>query len=909
MALTLDAAPTAPARDEPRFAWWSPRSWSHGDRRAVAMLAAVPVLVFVLPALAGHAAVVGDNLLQNYPLRVLTGRQLDAGHLPVWNPYAFSGTPLLGGMNAGSAYPGTLLFAVVPGVVAWVANLLVVYWSAALGLFALARWLGAGTLAAGLAAATYAFSGAMVGQLVHIGVVQGQGLLPWLVLGQLALGRAVLASSSERWRDVTRRALPATTGIAVVVGLVCLTGEPRSIVDAEVVVAVVGLVELLCHGQVALATARGRVAYVAATAVAVCWGLALALVQLAPGWGFVTLSERHQVSYAFFAQGSWPAQWLPLLFVQGLLGDNGVLGTPTYFAGYNLAEVTGAVGLLAITAVAAALAQLCSRTAVASRRRLAPFVALALVGVVFALGSYTPLGPLLHEVPLLGRTRLQNRSMVLFDLAATVLLAWWLDAVLAGRRDEASLTGRRRAVTLAPLVATVALCALALVDPAFVTVTLLRASGTAAASSGIRWLVVVSLVVAGAYLALLWRRPRRRVAASRALVAVLLLELLCFNVFFQSALISGVSTFSPAPPHARAAFGTLGRTAFMDPGVFGYHQTVPLGLANLGVFTRLPSVQGYGSLESQRYADATGTSRLGSLDGCALARGAFAPLRLAAIAVTSSGLVVSRVRDAEASTCGPVLRRASVTRFFGARRRVAWVAFSAPRGTSLRARDARVVALAGDGEALAARAVLSVRDGRLVATFASHPLAAAVRLSAPGGVEVATTTLHSTTGRPALLDTAMQVALDRPAWHLVEVLGRLAIFRATHVDPPVWLANGARGATARLVASNEDGSATVVVSSPSRARLVRSEAWLPGWEATLSRSDGADARTLAVVPDGLVQSVAVPPGEWRVTFAYRAPHLRAGETGSALALLGVLGALATMAVWRRRGHGALRPVR
>ena len=130
MALTATAtAPPATTEVPARLAWWAPRTWTRGDRRALAVLAAVPVFPFVLPALAGHPAVVGDNLLQNYPLRVLVGRDLDAGHWPLWNPYAFSGTPLLGGMNAGAAYPGTLLFAVVPGPLAWVANLLVVSWA------------------------------------------------------------------------------------------------------------------------------------------------------------------------------------------------------------------------------------------------------------------------------------------------------------------------------------------------------------------------------------------------------------------------------------------------------------------------------------------------------------------------------------------------------------------------------------------------------------------------------------------------------------------------------------------------------------------------------------------------------------------------------------------------------------
>ncbi len=48
-------------------------------------------------------------------LRVFSGELLAQGHLPLWNPYIWSGSPLLGGLNAGSLYPFTLLLHGAPG--------------------------------------------------------------------------------------------------------------------------------------------------------------------------------------------------------------------------------------------------------------------------------------------------------------------------------------------------------------------------------------------------------------------------------------------------------------------------------------------------------------------------------------------------------------------------------------------------------------------------------------------------------------------------------------------------------------------------------------------------------------------------------------------------------------------------
>ena len=59
-----------------------------------------------------------------------------------------------------------------------------VYWAGSLGLYALLRQFALSPMASVLAAATYAFSGAMVGQLVHLPIVQGMGWIPLVILAQ-----------------------------------------------------------------------------------------------------------------------------------------------------------------------------------------------------------------------------------------------------------------------------------------------------------------------------------------------------------------------------------------------------------------------------------------------------------------------------------------------------------------------------------------------------------------------------------------------------------------------------------------------------------------------------------------------------------------------------------------------------
>ena len=44
---------------------------------------------------------------------------LEQGSLPLWNPYAFSGMPLLGDAQTAMFYPPNWLFFVLPGEVAF----------------------------------------------------------------------------------------------------------------------------------------------------------------------------------------------------------------------------------------------------------------------------------------------------------------------------------------------------------------------------------------------------------------------------------------------------------------------------------------------------------------------------------------------------------------------------------------------------------------------------------------------------------------------------------------------------------------------------------------------------------------------------------------------------------------------
>jgi hypothetical protein len=613
----------------------------------VLVLAAVPLVVFVVPALLGHPAISGDNTIQNFPLRALSGELLRQGHLPLWNPYIWSGSPLLGGLNAGSAYPLTLFFVVLPPVAAWVVNLLGVYWAAGFGVYVLLRQYGVRPLAGLLAGLTYAFTGAMSGQMVHLGVVQGLGWAPWMLLAQLRLSWAVLgtgphaapapalAGAPPSAHATAAPPAPATrlhgspwpwvALLAATLGLMVLTGEPRSMVEAEVVASVVTIWLVLrpYHGWVV--GVRRRAAFLGLSALAAVWGIVVAAVQIVPGWSFISASQRASESYWYFGSGSLRPAWTALLAVPDLFGGDGILHQPTYFNSYNLPEVTGYVGLVPLVAAAALLTRCFGRDRDPRTADWALWLGLAGLGLLLTWGTFTPLGHVFVHIPLFGRTRLQSRNIGIVDLALAVVLGFWADRALGRRPDEAGLTGWRRWLSVTPAVAAGILCLVAVAIPgpleqAFGT----TAEGGSLGRSMTPWFLA-QLAVAAAVVGLVlgWRRlgPQAR---RRWLTLVVVVDIGLFMLSSSVGLTDGHAVLEPTTAQATAVLGSTGRFAIYDTS--GPTETLELiGQPDLNAFTKLPSVIGYGSILSNSYGSATGTHTLDTLTPCALADGTSSP--------------------------------------------------------------------------------------------------------------------------------------------------------------------------------------------------------------------------------------------------------------------------------------------
>ena len=60
-----------------------------------------------------------DNVRMFYPYRTFINESLKAGELPLWNPYNFSGSPLLADFQSAVFYPLNLIYFFLPQITAW----------------------------------------------------------------------------------------------------------------------------------------------------------------------------------------------------------------------------------------------------------------------------------------------------------------------------------------------------------------------------------------------------------------------------------------------------------------------------------------------------------------------------------------------------------------------------------------------------------------------------------------------------------------------------------------------------------------------------------------------------------------------------------------------------------------------
>jgi len=883
-----------------------------GDLIAIAILLGIPLVALSAAALSGYPLLTGDAVVQGYPLSVLSAQIISHGHLPLYDPYSWAGTPLLAGGTAHALLPSTLLFTILPDLAAWVVAETLTLVAGAIGCFVLLRRNGCRPLAAALGGATFGLGGYLSSQLVHIDFVSAAASLVWCLVALDGIAR----DQAGRWAAV----------LAVAVACLGLSASPDIVIDA-----VVGVVAYGAHLLISVQDRRfARIGWAAAGGLT---GLALSAVQWLTTAHFVSVSERAHAGYAFASAGSASFAELLISVVPHVLGG-GPIGLERYTGPYSLAELDAYCGILSLVAVVSLAARW--RSGNAHRWRIWYLIGGA--GLLLALGASTPLEHVLVHLPVVGKQRLPSRALVLVSLASSMLLGYWIEEQLAAERTDRRWAATA-AGTVAPIVVLGLIAATALSGKPYGGLLDAMANSGWSLRAVTPYLVVTSAIALAACVVVTlgpsWTRQRR----AWAITALVVMDLLVFTANQSSlapiyARALGVDNRLQAELTHRLRDG--GRFLVVDPARSTGIASDEVGVPNLGALFGLPSAQGYGSLIWGPYEWATGTHSQDDLEPAALATDVFDKLDVRVLLTVPNELsyptTPGPLEPAAGTTPGlgeppvagdgpvpsPIILepRQVANRWFGRALVVRTVALELssrlPSSSGLEAlgRGVLLVPKAGPDDVPGTAAAVVAADGShtLVVSFRSRRPSTGLLIKNPLGISVRIATVVTVTraGASYGLDGALAAYLTQPRWIAAGTIGPFAVFANQRALGAFWLAGSHAGArpslAVRVIRSSPwTPTETVAVTTSGPATVLRSVAAIPGWRATEDK--GARAIPLALDRDGLVQSFAVGRGTTIITFTYDPPGLRLGLLGSALGAAGLL-VLATLAatgaVTRRR---------
>lgn len=363
----------------------------------------------------------GDLVSFLYPTFRFAASELSQGRLPLWNPTLYAGAPFIGDIQAGFLYPPNLLLFLVNPLFPYTALQALaighLYW-AGLGMYLLLRtlrWPAAPVSrpAALFAAVTFALADPL---LIHLGNLNLIAVLSWLPWVLTAFVRG-LAANNWLWA--------AIAGVLLAVGSYAGHAQSTLYIGLALVILTIGWV----------ITETGSTPFSSHVLWLRAWRQPMAMLLFTGVLGALLLAPlllpaleltRHAVRSDFTYQDTVayslaPTQALAGLVTPSLFGR----GPALHWSLWERVELPylGAPALI-LAVAGVVLAQ------PAQRRRLWLWLALAIFGLLAALGIYTVVhGWLTLLLPMFDQFRAPARALVLWAVGMSVTAAVGFDAV------------------------------------------------------------------------------------------------------------------------------------------------------------------------------------------------------------------------------------------------------------------------------------------------------------------------------------------------------------------------------------------------------------------------------------------------------------------------------------------------
>jgi len=381
-----------------------------------------PLFVIVMSVFAffGHVILSRDPLfgsdfaLYFFPLKkFIRDHLLTCGTIPLWNPYQFSGTPLISNIQASAFYPLDFLFYTVSTKYAYGYTVVLHCILASVFMYVFVRSLSVGRMGALLSALIFTFNGFLMAHLYagHLTLIHSYVWIPLIFL----FLHKFLTSSLLKYAILA----------GFFLGVQILGGFPQ-IGFYTILGTLLYALYAICRGP---QRTSGR--YVAWAAIGMgailIIGFSLAALQLLPTYEFMQLSTRAGgTSYEFATIDSFP----PKNFITFLIPDlYGVPGNRTFWVSdesWAFWEYCGYASICALVLTVVAI-----RRIMADRAGMF-FVLLIVVALFLSLGKHNPLYKFIYYLPGFHHFRIPAQILFLYVFAVAVLAGMGLNHLKNG---------------------------------------------------------------------------------------------------------------------------------------------------------------------------------------------------------------------------------------------------------------------------------------------------------------------------------------------------------------------------------------------------------------------------------------------------------------------------------------------
>lgn len=355
-----------------------------------------------------------DPVRQQIPWRKMVIDELKEGKIPAWNPFNFSGFPILSNIQAAPLYPLNVLFLVFPFIDAWTMLIILQPMLAGLFMYWYLRSLGLASVAGLVGAIAWSFSGFNVAWLT------------WGTIGHVALWLPLTLLSIDKLFQTRLTKAKRSVWSMVIVGSLVF-----QFFAGHVQISLYFILVIISYGVMRVLQAKERKKLTLVFVFLLSLVAILTVVQWIPFLDWIRQSSR-VAGGADFTKEGWFIPWPHL--VQFVVPD--FFGNPTtlnYWGQWNYGEFIGYIGILPLVFAFIAIVS-------PTFKKHWFWIGASVFALLFALPTPIAYLPFILKVPVLSSLQ-PTRLLFIVDFALAMLAAYGCHEFLGNSKKRRMISG------------------------------------------------------------------------------------------------------------------------------------------------------------------------------------------------------------------------------------------------------------------------------------------------------------------------------------------------------------------------------------------------------------------------------------------------------------------------------------